>query len=445
MKLFDEIGRRIRNRLNNSSFLKGIVLLAGGTAVAQFIAIAVSPIISRLFNPEDIGVLSVYTSTLSMLASFATMKFDMAIPIADDDDKAINIMGLSIISVFAISTVVLLLTLSSGSVFVAILDAEPLRPYLWLLSIGVIAIGSYTTFLHWAIRKKDYRSITKTKVNQGFAKAVVQVGSGVLGFGPVGLIAGEIFGQALGITTLAKGFFTSERVLLKEISVHRMKVMASRYRKFPLISSWSTLLNTAGLQMPVLILAALYGSSVTGSFGFANKIVSVPLSFIGIAISQAFFSEGASLSKDDPERLLRLTIKTAKRLLVLGFAIGSILIVISPWLFAFVFGPAWREAGVYAQVLSFMLIVRFAVNPISQALSIIEKQGTQFALDLVRLALVLVSFYSSKLLGLSAFGAVVMYTIAMTVVYSITYIVIIKALKNKARDFRERKADTGSD
>ena len=195
--------------------------------------------------------------------------------------------------------------------------------------------------------------------------------------------------------------------------------------------------------MPVLILSALYGSSVTGSFSFAMKIVSVPLSFIGTAISQAFFSEGASLSKDDPEKLLRLTIKTAKRLLVLGFAIASILIVLGPWLFALVFGPAWQEAGIYAQVLSFMLIVRFAVNPISQALSIVEKQGTQFLLDLVRLLLVFAAFYISKLLGLSAFGAVVMYTIAMTIVYSITYVVIIEALKNKVRDFRESKENTG--
>lgn len=444
MKLFDEIRKGIRNRLGKSSFLKAIVLLAGGTAVAQITAIAVSPIISRLFTPEDIGVLSVYTSTLSMLASFATMKFDMAIPIADDDDNAINIMGLSILSALVISAIVLLLTLSSGDTFVSILDAAPLRPYLWLLSIGVIAIGLYTTILHWAMRKRDYRSITKTKVNQGFAKAVVQVGSGVLGFGPVGLIIGEIFGQALGTSTLAKRLFTSERLLIKEINVRHMKSMASRYRKFPLISSWSTLLNTAGLQMPVLILSALYGSGVTGSFGFAKKIVSVPLSFIGIAISQAFFSEGASLSKDDPEKLLRLTIKTAKRLLVLGFAIASILIVLGPWLFALVFGPAWQEAGVYAQVLSFMLIVRFAVNPISQALSIIEKQGTQFLLDLVRLLLVFAAFYLSKLLGLTAFGAVVMYTVAMTIVYSITYLVIIRALKNKVRDFRETKENTGS-
>ena len=443
MKLFDKIGKGIRNRLGKSTFLKGIVLLAGGTAVAQITAIAVSPIISRLFTPEDIGVLSVYTSTLSMFASFATMKFDMAIPIADDDESAINIMGLSIVSTLVISAIVLFLTLSSGDTFVSILDAGPLRPYLWMLSIGVIVIGLYTTILHWAMRKRDYRSITKTKVNQGFAKAGVQVGSGVLGFGPVGLIIGEIFGQALGISTLAKRLFTSETQLIKEINVHRMKSMASRYRKFPLISSWSALLNTAGLQMPVLILSALYGSSVTGSFGFAMKIVSVPLSFIGTAISQAFFSEGASLSKDDPEKLLRLTIKTAKRLLVLGFAIASILIVLGPWLFALVFGPAWQEAGIYAQVLSFMLIVRFAVNPISQALSIVEKQGTQFLLDLVRLLLVFAAFYISKLLGLSAFGAVVMYTIAMTIVYSITYVVIIEALKNKVRDFRESKENTG--
>ena len=163
---------------------------------------------------------------------------------------------------------------------------------------------------------------------------------------------------------------------------------------------------------------------------------SLPLNLVGIAISQVFFSEGATLSKEDPAKLLELTATTARKLFLLGLLVAAILIPFGPWLFAFVFGDAWREAGVYSQVLSIMLVTRFAVSPVSQALSIIEKQGTQFLLDLLRLILVLIALFASRMFKLSPVEAIIAYTVSMIVVYTVTYLAIIKALKRKVGDFK---------
>jgi O-antigen/teichoic acid export membrane protein len=117
----------------------------------------------------------------------------------------------------------------------------------------------------------------------------------------------------------------------------------------------------------------------------------------------------------------------------MGLLIAAILILFGPWLFAFVFGDTWREAGVYSQVLSIMLVTRFAVSPISHALLILEKQGTQFLLDLLRLVLIIIALFASKMLELSPVEAIVAYAISMVIVYSITYFAIIRALRQNVR------------
>ncbi len=436
VKLLETAKQMLRNKLRGKSFLKNVLLLAGGTALAQLIMIAASPVISRLFTPEDMGVLSIYVSILGMIAAFATLRFELAIPIADDDKDAINVLVLSLVSIVLISLVVLLLTITLAEPITNILNAQPLRPFLWLLSVGTVGIGLYSAVLHWAIRKKAYKDITKTKVNQGTAKVSVQIASGFLGFGPIGLILGEILGQAFGVRVLYKSLLKQDRDLWKAVDFVSMKSMAYRYKKFPLVSSWSALLNTAGFSLPILLLSSLYGAAVAGSFGFSQRIVSLPLNLVGVAISQVFFSEGATLSKKDPAKLLELTTKTARKLFLLGLLVAAILIPFGPWLFAFVFGDAWREAGVYSQVLSIMLVTRFAVSPVSQALSIIEKQGTQFLLDLLRLILILIALFASRKFNLSPVEAIIAYTVSMIAVYTVTYLAIIKALKRKVADFK---------
>ncbi|MHA1408576.1 MAG: DUF7033 domain-containing protein [Candidatus Heimdallarchaeaceae archaeon] len=46
---------------------KTVLMLAGDTAVSQILTVVVSPIISRLFSPDDFGVLSVYVSFLNII------------------------------------------------------------------------------------------------------------------------------------------------------------------------------------------------------------------------------------------------------------------------------------------------------------------------------------------------------------------------------------------
>lgn len=88
---------RIYSKLFKSKFAKNIALVAGGTAFAQLIGVVFSPIITRIYLPEEYGVLTVYASVLAIISISASLDYQLAIPIADDDEKAINLLALSTI------------------------------------------------------------------------------------------------------------------------------------------------------------------------------------------------------------------------------------------------------------------------------------------------------------------------------------------------------------
>ena len=65
------------------AFGRGVAVLGGGAAAAQAIAVAASPILTRLYSPADFGVLAVYTSLVSLLGAVAALSYHQAIPLPE--------------------------------------------------------------------------------------------------------------------------------------------------------------------------------------------------------------------------------------------------------------------------------------------------------------------------------------------------------------------------
>src|SRR5690625_3807380 len=84
-------------RTFNNRLIKNILLLMTGTGLAQILTVVLSPVITRIYNPTDYGTLALYTSALSLLSLIGSLKYDSAIPIADNDKKAINIFVLCLL------------------------------------------------------------------------------------------------------------------------------------------------------------------------------------------------------------------------------------------------------------------------------------------------------------------------------------------------------------
>ena len=94
-----------------SGYSKNIITLVTGTTLAQAIPIAISPILTRLYSPEDFGVFAIYFSASMVLSVFATGKYEMAITLPKDKEQSRHLVQLSVFIATLLSLFLLILIL----------------------------------------------------------------------------------------------------------------------------------------------------------------------------------------------------------------------------------------------------------------------------------------------------------------------------------------------
>jgi O-antigen/teichoic acid export membrane protein len=56
-----------------------------------------------------------------------------------------------------------------------------------------------------------------------------------------------------------------------------MALGIKRYRKFPLLDSWSSLLNAISWQLPTFILSAFFSAKVVGYYALGMNVLQLPM------------------------------------------------------------------------------------------------------------------------------------------------------------------------
>lgn len=398
-------------------FARNVAVLAGGTVGGQGLVILSTPVLTRLYSPTELGVLAVYMSLLTMALAFASARYEMAIPLPREDLGAANLAVLCFAVLVAICVVLLAPTLLFAGEIASRLNAVELQPYLWLLPAGLLGGGAYQILNYWAVRQRAFPVIARTKLSQSIAQVTAQLGLGFLGAGPLGLLVGDVAGRAGGSGALASLLIVRDRALLKRVTVKGVRAAAKRYRQFPIVSSGSSLLNTAGLQLPSLLLAVFYGPAVAGLFALSQRAVGIPMRLVGHSVGQVYLGEASRMVREEPDRLAGLFGRATRRLLLFGAPPVVAAALVGPSMFTRLFGPEWTASGTFVQLLVPMFIAQFVVSPLSQTAILLERQGLQMAADLARTMIVVGSLWLPYRLGWPSNWAVGLYSVCMVVMY----------------------------
>ncbi|NEP01160.1 MAG: oligosaccharide flippase family protein [Symploca sp. SIO2E9] len=420
----------LKQSLLGSQFAQNVAVIAGGTLLGQGLVVLASPIITRLYTPADFGVLAVYTSILSILTVAASMRYELAIPLPRKEEDAANLLVLSLSIVLCISLHLGIVVWLFGDQLINWLNIPALKSYLWLLPLGLLAAGVHQVFNYWAVRKKEFSLIAQTKLRQGFGIVFVQLGLGLLQLRPIGLLAGDMMGRSSGSWTLATFACRRDSQALKSVNIEGMRRVGYRFIGFPLISTGSAILNSAGLYIPSILLATFYGTQAAGYFALGQRVITIPMTLLGQSVAKVYFAEASNLVRQNPSALVSLFQKSVSRMLILGIAPMILLGITAPWIFKSVFGAAWIEAGQYVSVLSLPYLVHFIVVPLSQTLNILERQDLQFLWDMGRISIVAAAFFIAEKNEWNAIGAITLYSLALLLAYSCLMVILCYALHN---------------
>jgi O-antigen/teichoic acid export membrane protein len=389
------------------TFNKNVLVLVGGTTIAQISVMLASPIITRVYTPDDFGILGVYVSLMSFFVIISTLKYELAIPLPKHDKEAINILSVSVLFTLLTSFILLLVFAFFGNEISETLKIPELSKYIWTLPLGVFVVSLYNIFSYWSIRKKEFKTLSVTKISQSISSVFSQILLGVLSFGVFGLIFGQIIGQSFGIIKLYKSFIKNN-FNFKKITPKTMKKEAVKYSNFPKFSVVSTIMNTLSAQAPPLLFAILFNPAVAGFYVLSQRIVTTPMNIIGNSISNVFHANAVIAMRD--HKIAELGLNVFEKLVKTGMVPLLFLLLISQELFSLVFGENWLKAGIYVQYLIPWLFLVFIGSPLSNIVFVLDKQKQNlffhFLLFLIRfIALYLGYLYSDDLLAVLLFGS----------------------------------------
>lgn len=413
-------------RLNSKSdFNKNILTLMTGTTLAQAIPIAISPILTRIYTPEDFGLYAIFVAIVAIFGSVVNGRYDQAIMLPKRDEDAINIFALGFIISCGVSLLLLITVVLFNDYFTKLLLNDDIGLWLYFVPLAVFLTGIFNLLNYFNTRKKYYKDLATATIIRSLLTGIIQLSLGFTKQGATGLISGQMISQFFENTILLKNLIKNKELIFK-ISKEKIIALAKRYREIPKYSILATLSNTLAHRLTNILISSFYSVATLGFYSLVQRVLGVPSSLIGHSIGQVFFQE-ATKEKHETGQAINTFSKTVKKLIIIGLPSFTILFFTVEELFAFMFSEEWRIAGVYAKIVIPWFFISFVVSTVSFIDTLMEKQKKYLIFNISLIIFTVLVVYLSRELTFDKF--LQNYTIVMSIIYSVYGYTLYKTAK----------------
>jgi O-antigen/teichoic acid export membrane protein len=421
------------------SFAQNFAITFSGTAAVAVLGFAVSPIMTRLYGPQSYGLFAVFNAIVSNVSLFSTLGYAPAFLLPRRRSRFLALVQLTVLlSVAALGLMGLAFGLFQEPLL-RWLKAEALGGWFYVVPFAVFIFNLNVVMSAWYLRTKDFKKRAGIDVATAVAGRSLTLGVGWLGNGPVGgLLLGDLFAK---LTMFGSMLFSGIHRQLGEIrrpfSWVRIKAVAWQYREYPFYVMPTAYLSNLAGQLPIFFLTTGFGTGAVGLYAFSTSLLELPLNLIGNAVAPVFLQKATETYQQEPERLRQICLDLYNRLFYLGLLPFGVITVFGDWIFRFIFGAEWEQAGVFTGYLGYYYVFRLASYATSPVYAVLRRQqlalvGTAL-LVLVRVASLLLGIRTHNLnLGMLLFGLSSL-LVTFLVDMNILYLLKLPVLKLAAR------------
>lgn len=361
-----------------SDFTRSVMVIASGTVIAQTIGLILAPILTRLYTPQVMGEFSVYYRVVTFIATVATARYELSIPLPKSDHHSFQIFRMSL----RIALVTTFITFI-GVLIYFFVNQFALASILIGLSVivGTFFLVFFNLGTNWAIRKKSFRHISFSKIANSGVMNILRVGFGFLAPNVFSLLLSFIVSLAIGSVFFLKDFLSNAKLSFNRASSKKMRVLAKTYIDFPRINLPHALTDSARDVIVAMLVVEYFSTEVFGSFDHSLRMLRLPLMLIGAAIGQVFYNKATEL-KNLSKPMLPFVQKTF--FILTGLSILPFMAIFF-WgepVFAFVFGNNWSQSGRISEVMAPWLMLNFITSPFTFLPLVFNEQKRFFFIGL---------------------------------------------------------------
>ncbi len=423
--ILGKLNKILKKNLKNE-FIRNVSLLVGGTFIAQLIAIGSSPVLSRLYSPDDFGIFATFMAILGIVSTLSLLKYELAI-VVEKNNKYANHLEVLNYLILIIFTVLFTIGLSLVPVNVFEKLNLSIGNYIYLLTPLLIFTGVFAIQNNVLNREKKYKLLSLAKVINKIGIVVFQIIFGFTTFHFLGLIFGNLLGLIIVVIFIIikrNNFFK----IFNNIKLIDLWSVANKHYRFPKYTAPQTLLNTLSNQAPIYILGYFYGLNVVGAYWMAMRIIQLPGLLIGTSVRQVYYQKASEIALNKKEAI-KLFNKTTLSLIKLIIIPVLVIFIFSKQLFILILGNDWELAGKFARWMILWIGIGFATTPSVMSLFIYNKQKINLIYDFLlltgRILVLLVGgFYfdvMETIIIFSILGIIFNLTLLLYVKYKVMY------------------------
>lgn len=394
-----------------------VLALMTGTAIAQALPIAISPILTRLYAPSDFGLLGLFASLTAIISIASTGRFELAIVVTKEDRDA-DALTLLAIFLSAISAVALLIVVAIWKTeFSHALGNPDFALWLYLVPFAAFIVAAYNSLTLWLNRHQRYGRMSGNRVLQSTIVSGGQLLGGALSSGAAGLIVSQLAAQIITTALLVRNFGetlnTGHRMLWQ-----RMIDQAKEYRSHPFHLLPAHAIGTAAQFVPLLAISTNFGPVAAGAFLLTQRVLVLPTMMVSEALGDVYRQSAAKAYREDGQ-FRGIFLSTLRASFVLAIVPFGTLAALAPSMFVFVFGEPWKMAGDIAQILAISSFFQFIFTPVDKGAIIVGAARYIFSWHLLRLLSYLICFFVIPPLNLDIYKFILLLSAVNSALYTI--------------------------
>lgn len=375
---------------------RDIFLMGGGTVLAQMINILAQPILTRIVSPDDLGVYTYIISLATIIIPIASLKLDMLIVSTEDDGYAQYITDLSIIINIAISVVYFIVILIGYNMT----DLNLFNKYgfiIFWVPLLVLTNGLRFLFISYNNRYKKYKIIAGIAIMREAGRAVIQIGSGVLNGGILGLVLGYAMSPLLGLRRQMRNYISKLRKRQPLNLKITREILSEDGKRQILYLVPAQFLNSLSASLITISITALFEARVLGHYSAGVRILDIPIVFISSNVSKVCYQRiSENMNNRLPiSKMIRQLIVVLSLISFGGFAI---LYLIAPTFTEIVFGNGYSIAGTYIRCLCIMYAIRLVATSFSGVYTIFKKQKYELFLNILLIVSAGLAYFLTRVL-----------------------------------------------
>jgi len=333
--------------------LTGLLWLATGNFLGQFISWCSTIIVIRMLSPSDYGLMSMATVFLNLLIMLSELGISSSIIQADEiNEKEIRqIFGIVIISSFIGWTICFF----SAPIVALFFKEDRLIFLIRIISINFYLIALFIIPQSILIREMNFKAKAKVDISAQIGASILALILALLGMGVWSLVYALIFLHL--IKTI--GFNIIHFYIFKPVFNPKG---AGKLIKFGLTVTGDRLLYYLFTESDKIIIGRFLGDKLLGIYSVALNLASLPSEKILPLITQISFTSYSRI-QDDVERINRNLLRSIRLISLVGFPLFWGMGCVAPEAIELILGQRWTTIVVPFQLLCIVMPFK-ALSPV---------------------------------------------------------------------------------